>query len=428
MRRPQLAKNQAVRSILDWAAPKIYGTSVESDPKSYNAVIIEDVCSTLHSFFLARTRLSGGLQQVENAGRRLNTIWHELNDDQKKAVLDKIADILCAPIHIRPPANMQAQPPQHPPASSSASSVPSSSSVTLYSDDLGRAPVPYTNLDHLRKAYTLLYSGLFHPNGEPDQDAFRKRFKEFDTYEMSPQEIARVKTLNTLLQEHMSEFAGGNFLPPHISGVTKGSFKDAKERNKFRERELVVRTILSASVFRLQHKSMQMPLFVVMIEQDGTIKSVVLTQWEKAYYAPVWASCQLPHWLEPLDPELEGSPMSVEEMTMWREYLVYNLMLKKERLPRSWLWFVAYVYGELERHFEMIMTMTWVSNANTEPWLKRVLEEAKKKRTSEYKKGSDATFTPMAGIKTMDVNFSELLGKWMPFARKFVVEEGLLTL
>lgn len=41
----QLSKTQAVRSILDWAAPKIYGSSVESDPKSYNAVIIEDVRS-----------------------------------------------------------------------------------------------------------------------------------------------------------------------------------------------------------------------------------------------------------------------------------------------------------------------------------------------------------------------------------------------
>lgn len=319
---------------------------------------------------------------------------------------------------------MQPQPTQRSPTSGAASS----SSVTLQRDNFARAQLPSTNLDHLRKAYTLLYSGMFHPNGEPNQDAFRNRFKEYATYEMSPQEIARVMNLNTLLQEHMSEFVGGNFLPPHISGATKESFKDAKERNKFRERELVLRTILSENVFRLQHKSMQMSLFIVSIDPDGTVQSVVLTQWEKAYYAPIWASCQLPPWLEPLDPELEELAMPEEEMTMWREHLVYNLMLKKERLPRSWIWFVAYVYGELERHFEMIMTATWISNAKTEPWLRKVLDEAQKKRTSAYKKGSDVTFVPMSGIQTVEVNFSECLGKWMPFARKFVVEQGFLNL
>lgn len=366
--------------------------------------------------------------QVENAGQPLDTIWPKLNNVQKEAVLDKIADILCTPIHIRPPADMQPQPPKQSTksTSSSSSSTASSSSVTL-NTDFSRTQVPLTNLDHLRKAYTLLYAGLFSPDGEPNQTAFRKRFREFDTYEMSPQEATRIKTLNTLLQEHMNDFTGGNFLPPHITGVLKEPFKDSKERNKFRGRELVVRTILSESVFRLQHKNMHMSLFIVMIEPDGEIKSVVLTQWDKAYYAPIWASCQLPPWLEPLDPEIQSLAMPAEEMTKWREYLVYNLMLKKERLPRSWLWFVAHVYGELERHFELITTATWVFNAKTEPWLKSLLEEAEKKRTSAYKKGEDTKFVPMSGIQTMDVNFSELLGKWMPFAGKFVLEEGFLS-
>ncbi len=321
---------------------------------------------------------------------------------------------------------MQPQPPKQP-TKPTSSPTASSSSVTL-NTDFSRVQVPLTNLDHLRKAYTLLYSGLFALNGEPNQRAFRERFKDFSTFEMSPQEIERVKSLNTLLQEHMTEFTGGNFLPPHITGVLKEPFKDSKERTKFRGREIVVRTILSENVFRLQHKSMHMSLFIVAVEPDGVIKSVVLTQWEKAYYAPVWASCQLPPWLEPLDPELQALPMPLEEMTRWREYLVYDLMLRKERLPRSWLWFVAYVYGELERHFEIIVTATWVSNAKTEPWLRRVLEEAEKKRTSAYKKDSEVTiFAPMSGIQTTDVNFSELLGKWMPFARKFVQDEGFVN-
>ncbi|KAF7784501.1 hypothetical protein Agabi119p4_666 [Agaricus bisporus var. burnettii] len=397
-----LSKTQAVRNVLDWAAPKIYGSSVESDPKSYNAVIVED---------------------VESTGFPLDTVWPKLNMAQKKDVLDKVADILCAPIHIPPPTKMQPQTSQ--PHLSGASS----SSAMQQHDSFARQQVPSTNLNHLRKAYTLLYSGMFHPNGEPNQDAFRHRFKEFHTYEMSPQEITRVMSLNQLLQEHMSEFCGGHFLPPHVTGVTKKSFKDGKERNKFRERELVLRTILSESVFRLQHKSMQMSLFIVVIEADGTIKSVMLTQWEKAYYAPIWASCQLPPWLEPLDPEIEELAMPEEEMTMWREHLVYNLMLKKERLPRSWFWFVAYVYGELERHFEMILTATWVSNAKTEPWLRKVLDEARKRSTTAYKAGgSDPAFVPMSGLQTTEVNFSECLGKWMPFARKFVVEQGFLTL
>lgn len=49
----KLSKTQAVRNVLDWAAPKIYGSSVESDPKSYNAVIVEDVrpAATKKNFF-----------------------------------------------------------------------------------------------------------------------------------------------------------------------------------------------------------------------------------------------------------------------------------------------------------------------------------------------------------------------------------------
>lgn len=44
---PQMSKTNAVRNVLDWAAPRIYGTSSEVDHKSYTAVIIEDVCSSL---------------------------------------------------------------------------------------------------------------------------------------------------------------------------------------------------------------------------------------------------------------------------------------------------------------------------------------------------------------------------------------------
>ncbi|KAF5355622.1 hypothetical protein D9756_003952 [Leucocoprinus leucothites] len=406
-----LWKTNLVRNVLDWAAPKIYGTSLESDSKSYNAVIIED---------------------VEYSGISLDRLWPNLSDDQKKAVLEKIADILCVPMQIRPSPEMQQQlPPRALSSSSSSAATASSSTVTLPAGNAATTPVSPTNYAHLRKAYTVLYSGLFQPNGEPDLVAFRKRFTDYPTYELSPHDILRVKNLNTLLQEHMSEFTGGNFLPPHITGRNKESFKGQKERDKFTERKLVLEAILSANQFRLSHKHMIMPLFFVTFEADGTtVKSVVLTQWDKAYFAPLWTACQLPSWLEPLDPELESLAMPEEEMTLWREYLVYHLMMKKERLSRSWLWFVAYTYAELERHFEMILVATWVSNAKTEPWLKRLLAEAKKKHTTAYKKGSDpGPFVPFSGsIKTMEVNFAEMMGKWMPYARAFVVEEGLLTL
>ncbi|KAJ3569282.1 hypothetical protein NP233_g5151 [Leucocoprinus birnbaumii] len=400
-----LEKTNLVRNVLDWAAPKIYGTSLESDPKSYTAVIMED---------------------VEYVGAQLDKVWSLMSNDQKKAVLDKLADILCVPLHIRPDAGMQQQAP-----SSRGPAAASSSAVTLPSGESSKSPLSSSNYAHLRKGYAVLYKGLFRPNGEPDILAFRQRFKEYETYELSPQETARIKSLNALLQEHMSEFSGGNFLPPHITGRNKESFKGQKERDKFTERKLVLEAILSESLFRLAHKQMFMSSFFVLFEADGTtVKSVVLTQWEKAYYSPLWAACQLPNWLEPLDPELVELPMPEEEMTQWREYLVYNLMMKKERLARSWLWFVAYTYGELERHFEMILTTTWVFSAKTEPWLRRVLEEARKKHTMAYKKGVDpGPFVPLAGkIQTMDVNFAEMMGKWMPYARAFVVEEGLLKL
>ena len=416
----QLSKTSAVRNVLDWAAPRIYGTSLDVDSKSYTAVIIEDVCS----FFHGPAYCTINAVQIENGGRSLDQLWPVLSDDQKKAVLEKIADIISVPIHMRPPADMQ-----QPQAGSSTSSIVSSSSSVKLPP--ATSHIPPTNHSHLYKAYSILYAGLFKRNGEPDITAFRKRFKEYDTYELSPHDILRVKNLNTLLQEHMSEFSGGNFLPPHITGWNKESFKGQKERDKFAERRLILETILSESLFRLAHRHMIMPLFFVTFEADGiTVKSVVLTQWEKAYYAPLWASCRLPSWLEPLDPELESLDMPEDEMTSWREYLVYNLMLKKERLSRSWLWYVAYTYGELERHFEMILTATWVSNAKTEPWLKRLLDEAKKKRTTAYKKGSDpGAYSPFSGrIQTMEVNFAEIMGKWMPYARTFVKEEGLLTL
>jgi hypothetical protein len=323
------------------------------------------------------------------------------------------------------------QPQPTPRASVSSSAAASSSSAPLPSDNFARTQLATTNHEHLRKAYTVLYSGLFDHSGEPSLLAFRRRFTEFHTYELSPQDILRVKNLNTLLQEHMSEFTGGNFLPPHITGRNKEPFKGQKERDKFAERKLVLQTILSAGLFRLAHKHMVMSSFFVTFEADGaTVKSVVLTHWDKAFYVPLWVSCQLPCWLEPLNPELQTLPMPEDEMSMWREYLVYNLMMKKERLPRSWLWFVSYVYGELERHFEMILCATWISNAKTEPWLNKLLADAAKKRTSAYKKGSEVTvFVPFSGkIQSMDVNFSEMMGKWMPYARTFVMEEGLLTL
>ena len=338
-------------------------------------------------------------------------------------MLDKIADIICVPIHMRPPPDMQQPPPPTGPSTSVVSSSAKPPSVNFQ--------IAPTNHSHLYKAYSILYTGLFKRNGEPDMAAFRKRFQEYNTYELSFHDTLRIKNLNTLLQEHMSEFSGGNFLPPHITGRNKESFKGQKERDKFTERTLILETILSGSLFRLAHRYMIMPLFFVIFEEDGmTVKSVVLTQWEKAYYAPLWASCRLPSWLEPLDPELESLAMPKDEMTSWREYLIYNLMLKKERLSRSWLWYVAYTYGELERHFEMILTATWVSNARTEPWLKRLLDEAKKKRTTAYMKGSDpGAYSPFSGrIQTMQVNFAEILGKWMPYARTFVREEGLLAL
>ncbi|KXN89822.1 hypothetical protein AN958_04826 [Leucoagaricus sp. SymC.cos] len=404
-----LRTTQAVRDVLERAAPKIYGTSFEGDPKSYTAVVIED---------------------VEGNSKSLQVLWPDLDDDQKKAVLDKVADIICTPIHISPPSAMQSRLAR---ASNATTSSTVASSSTARPDDFKKYQLPPTNLEHLRKAYTILYSGLFHPNGEPNLLAFRNRFREFTTYELSPQDILRVKNLNTLLPEHMTQFTGGNFLPPHITGRNKDSFKGQKERDKFAERKLVLQTILSESLFRLSHRKMDMNLFFVSFEADGTtIKSVVLTQWDKAFFGPLWGSCRLPPWLELLDPESQSHPppISLAEMTKWREYLVYNSMMKKERLSRSWLWFVAYIYGELERHFEIILTATWVSNAKTEPWLRRLLAEAAKKETSAYKKGADpGTFTPFSGkIETMEVNFAEMMGKWMPYARAFVVEEGLLSL
>lgn len=41
----QMSQTNAVRNVLDWAAPRIYGTSSKVDLRSYTAVIIEDVCS-----------------------------------------------------------------------------------------------------------------------------------------------------------------------------------------------------------------------------------------------------------------------------------------------------------------------------------------------------------------------------------------------
>jgi len=117
-------------------------------------------------------------------------------------------------------------------------------------------------------------------------------------------------------------------------------------------------SVLQSKEFGIRHTDLQMARIILQWVRPGDDDSdvtLVVTGWEHAYYAPLWACARMPPWLTPHIHPYEA--LTWENQRKLRAFM-FQSIYGGEHL-QSWEWVVAHVFGETERWFEGLLACHW---------------------------------------------------------------------
>ncbi|CAL1701207.1 unnamed protein product [Somion occarium] len=292
---------------------------------------------------------------VKEDGTSLDVAWPELSDEQRKAVMKRLAEDLLKLFNHRlasitttvVPPNYSEDPDEPEPAyllSRPFDAVPL----------LDRWPQPAlkTTQDYLEAlADRILW--LFSEGKVNNPWSLGWPGKVSLSYE----EKTAIRETWMRLRQLIPYYTGGKFIPRRFKG---GAY------------ELAVSLLSDQRGFGIVHTDLKMGRILVNFK-DGVLQPLVITGWEHAHTAPLWSCARMPRWLLPDNWRLEPTPI-LEEDRVKMFHAFYNSIRDIKGPKPGAHWVIAFALGQQERFFEGLIGSHWMFRDTVDVGIKMLKE------------------------------------------------------